>query len=129
MRIMMQWKEAAGKLQQEMRAIYMACRDPRTPWYARFLAACVVGYALSPIDLIPDFIPVLGYVDDLLLLPLGIAAVRKMIPQTVLEECRIRAKGAFEQNRPKNWMAAAVIIAIWVVLAVSAAVWIRAYFF
>jgi uncharacterized membrane protein YkvA (DUF1232 family) len=129
MRIMMQWKEAAGKLQQEMRAIYMACRDPRTPWYARFLAACVVGYALSPIDLIPDFIPVWGYVDDLLLLPLGIAAVRKMIPQTVLEECRIRAKGAFEQNRPKNWMAAAVIIAIWVVLAVSAAVWIRAYFF
>jgi uncharacterized membrane protein YkvA (DUF1232 family) len=129
MRIMMQWKEAAGKLQQEMRAIYMACRDPRTPWYARFLAACVVGYALSPIDLIPDFIPVWGYVDDLLLLPLGIAAVRKMIPQTVLEECRIRAKGAFEQNRPKNRMAAAVIIAIWVVLAVSAAVWIRAYFF
>ncbi|MDQ3811872.1 MAG: DUF1232 domain-containing protein [Chloroflexota bacterium] len=102
-------------------ALYLACRDPRTPWYARLLAAAVVAYAFSPLDLIPDFIPVLGYVDDLILVPLGIALVLKLVPPPVLAECRERARAAAE--RPTSWLVAAVIVAIWVGAALLVGLW------
>jgi uncharacterized membrane protein YkvA (DUF1232 family) len=106
----------------ETYAIYLAYKDPRTPWYARIFAACVVGYAFSPIDLIPDPIPVLGYLDDLVLVPVGVALALKMIPQAVLAECREKAQVAMSQGKPTNWTAAGVIIGIWLLLAVLAIV-------
>jgi len=114
------WKQRARQLKVETYAIYLAYKDPRTPWYARIFAACVVGYAFSPIDLIPDPIPVLGYLDDLVLVPLGVALALKMIPQTVLAECRERAQAAMSQGKPTNWTAAGVIITVWLLLAVVA---------
>ena len=85
------WSERARELRREVYALYFACRDPRTPWYAKWLVAGVVAYALSPIDLIPDFIPVLGQLDDLILVPLGIAIAIRLIPTEVLAECRAKA--------------------------------------
>ena len=114
------WKQRARQLKVETYAIYLAYKDPRTPWYARIFAACVVGYAFSPIDLIPDPIPVLGYLDDLVLVPLGVALVLKMIPPAVLAECREKAQAAMSQGKPTNWVAAGVIIAIWLLLAALA---------
>ena len=111
------WKRRARQLKTETYALYLACRDPRVPWYARLLAACVVAYAFSPIDLIPDFIPILGYLDDLVLVPLGIALVLRMIPAPVMAECRERARAAMAQGKPTNWTAAAIIVAIWLLLA------------
>jgi len=111
------WKQRARQLKLETYAIYLAYKDPRTPWYARIFAACVVGYAFSPIDLIPDPIPVLGYLDDLVLVPLGVALALRMIPQTVLAECRERAQVAMGQGKPTNWAAAAVIMSTWLLLA------------
>ena len=110
-------KHRARELKRETYALYLACRDPRVPWYARILAVCIVSYALSPIDLIPDFIPVLGYLDDLILIPLGIALLLKMIPQAVMAECRERAQVLLTDGKPVSRTAAAVIIAIWVVSA------------
>jgi uncharacterized membrane protein YkvA (DUF1232 family) len=111
------WKQRARGLKKETYALYLAARDPRVPWYAKLLAVCVVGYAFSPIDLIPDFIPVLGYVDDLVLVPLGIALVLKMIPREVMAECREKAEAVMAQGKPTNWVAAGVIIAVWLLLA------------
>ncbi len=116
------WKQRAKQLKKETYALYLACKDPRTPWYARLLAACVVGYAFSPIDLIPDFIPVLGYLDDLILVPLGIAVVLKMIPPPVLAECRDRAQAAMDEGKPTNWVAAVIVVAIWLLVAALAIV-------
>lgn len=118
------WKRRAAELKVEVYAIYLAYRDPRVPWYARAFAACVVGYAFSPIDLIPDPIPVFGYLDDLVLVPLGIALALKMIPPTVLVECRERAREIMRQGKPVNKMAAAIIVTIWLVLAGLAVVWV-----
>jgi uncharacterized membrane protein YkvA (DUF1232 family) len=91
---MQTWKQRVRQLKQEQLAIYIACKDPRVPWYARVFAGFVVAYALSPIDLIPDVIPILGYLDDLILVPLGIILVLKMIPPAVLAECREKAEAA-----------------------------------
>lgn len=117
-------KQRADQLKINLYAIYLAYKDPRVPWYARVFAACVVGYAFSPIDLVPDFIPVLGYLDDVILIPLGVAATLKMIPPDVLAECRLKAQSAIAtgKGKPKNWVAAAVIIAIWLLLAALAVV-------
>jgi len=123
MKTIQEWRQKARALNQELRAIYLACKDPRTPWYAKALGVCVVGYALSPIDLIPDPIPILGYLDDLILLPLGIVAVRKMIPTAVLTECREKTK-QFTQPKGKNWIAAGVIIVIWVIVAIWIIRWL-----
>jgi uncharacterized membrane protein YkvA (DUF1232 family) len=111
-------REWATVLKQELYAIYLAQKDPRVPWYTKVLAACVVGYAFSPIDLIPDPIPVLGYLDDLILIPLGVALVVKLIPVEVLEECRQRAREVDSQTKPRNWVAGGIIILIWLALAV-----------
>ena len=94
-----------------MHAIWLAARDPRVPWYAKALGLAVAAYALSPIDLIPDFIPVLGYLDDLILVPLGIALVMKLIPADVLAEHRAEALAA--QDRPVSFAGAAGVVAIW----------------
>ena len=118
------WKQRARKLKAETYAIYLAYKDPRTPWYARLFAACVVGYAFSPVDLIPDPIPVLGYLDDLVLVPLGVALALKMIPQTVLAECREKAQVIMSQDKPTNWAVAGVIIAIWLLLVVLTIVFV-----
>lgn len=116
------WREKARGLKHEVYALYFAVRDPRVPWYVKALAVCVVGYALSPIDLIPDFIPVLGYLDDLLLIPLGVLAVRAMIPAGVLLECRERAAQVSE--KPTSRMAAGVIVVVWLLLAATSGYWL-----
>jgi len=115
---MERWKEKAQQLKTEVYALYLAYKDRRTPWYAKVFTAVVVGYAFSPIDLIPDPIPVLGYLDDLVLIPLGAYLAVKMIPPQVMEESRARAKEVMTQGKPVNKVAAAVIITIWVGLAV-----------
>jgi uncharacterized membrane protein YkvA (DUF1232 family) len=119
MTFMERWKQRARHLKREVYALYLACKDPRVPWYARILALCVVGYAFSPIDLIPDFIPILGYVDDLILIPLGVAAVIKLIPPAVLNESRDKAQAVLSQGKPTNWVAAGVIVLIWLLLAAA----------
>jgi uncharacterized membrane protein YkvA (DUF1232 family) len=110
-------KRWAGRIKVELYALYLAYRDPRVPLYARVFTACVVGYAFSPIDLIPDPIPVLGYLDDLVLIPLGIALATRMIPAPILAECREEARQAVKE-RPTNRLAAAVIVAVWLALAI-----------
>ena len=115
-----QW---ARRLKTEAYALYLAYKDPRVPWYARAFAAVVVGYAFSPIDLIPDPIPVLGYLDDVILVPLGIALAIRMIPPEVLSDCRERARSI--EDKPVNKIAAAVVILIWLLLAVAAVALIR----
>ncbi len=107
-----------------MYALYLAYRDPRVPRHARIFAACVAAYAFSPIDLIPDFIPVLGYLDDLILVPLGVLLALRMIPAPVLAECRARAQAELAGAKPVNKLAAAVIVLIWLALAGLGAVWL-----
>jgi uncharacterized membrane protein YkvA (DUF1232 family) len=108
---MAELKDWARAIERDAHAVYLAARDPRSPWYAKALALCVAGYALSPIDLIPDFIPIVGYLDDAILVPLGILAVVKMIPPEVVAECRATAAQAAE--RPVSRGAAIAIAAIW----------------
>lgn len=112
MRPLGRWRRWARIVKRDAHALYLAARDPRVPWYAKALAIAVAAYALSPIDLIPDFIPVLGYVDDLIVIPLGIALVVWLIPPEVMAQHRGRAAAA--QERPASNTAAAVIIIIWI---------------
>ncbi len=112
------WKARTRQLKTEVYALYLAYRDSRTPWYARIFTALVVGYAFSPIDLIPDFIPVVGYLDDLVLIPLGAFLAVKMIPAQVMQESREKAKQVVAQGKPVNKVAALVIVLIWIGLAV-----------
>ena len=111
------WKARVRQLKIESYALYLACGDPRTPWYARLLAGVVVAYAFSPIDLIPDPIPILGYLDDLILIPAGILLARRLIPPTVLAECRAQATTLIAQGKPVNWYAAGVIVIVWLAVA------------
>ncbi len=111
------WKAQAAKLKTETYALYLAYRDPRIPLHARIFAALVVGYAFSPIDLIPDFIPVLGYLDDLILIPLGVKIALTMIPAEVMDESRAAAKALMSEGKPVNRTTAVVIVAIWILLA------------
>src|SRR5687768_590986 len=105
------WKQRAKELKREVHAVYLACKDRRTPWYAKALGVCVVAYALSPFDLIPDPIPVLGYLDDLVLLPAAVLLLRRLIPPGVLAECRQKAEAAAE-GRPPTWIAGTIIVAL-----------------
>jgi uncharacterized membrane protein YkvA (DUF1232 family) len=121
-------KELARELKKETYAIYLASIDPRAPWYARMLAGVTVAYAFSPIDLIPDFIPILGYLDDLIIVPFGIWIVIKMIPPEVLAECREKAAAEIERGKPINRAAAVVIFAIWIGFGILAAIWLKQIF-
>lgn len=114
------WRGRARALKREVFALYLAVRDPRCPWYARLFAGLVVAYAFSPIDLIPDFIPILGYVDDVILVPLGIALALKLIPAAVMADSRAAAGRVLAAGKPVNRAAAAVIVAIWLLLAALA---------
>lgn len=120
MRILDSLRQRARELKSEVIALYLAARHPRTPWYAKLLVAAIATYALSPIDLIPDFIPVLGLLDDIVLLPLGIAWALKMIPADVMSECREKALAI--SARPTSFAAAVAIIATWLVFLILA-VW------
>jgi uncharacterized membrane protein YkvA (DUF1232 family) len=117
------WKQRIRELERGSRALYLAARDPRVPWYAKVLVVLVVAYAVSPIDLIPDFIPVLGYLDDLLLVPLGIALAVRLIPAEVWRDCVARAEAQQAGRGPRRWTAAVVVVSTWlVVLGVIAGV-------
>lgn len=107
-------KSRARNLQADVQALLLAFRDPRTPWAARGLIALVVAYALSPIDLIPDFIPILGYLDDLILLPLGVALAIRMIPPQVLADSRLNAQQAQGIGRGMGIVGAGIIVLIWI---------------
>ncbi len=111
------WKQRARQLKIEVYALYLAYQDPRVPWVARIFTACVVAYAFSPIDLIPDFIPIIGYLDDLILIPLGIKIALSMIPIEVMNESREKAHEIIRQGKPVNWVAAIVIVILWFGLA------------
>ena len=117
------WKQKTEKLKAETYTVYLAFRHPDTPWYAKVLAGAVAAYAFSPIDLVPDFIPVLGYLDDLILVPLGIALVVKLIPETIMVACREQAQTDMGSDKPRSWFMAAIIILIWIGLAALGIYW------
>lgn len=120
------WKARAKRLKRDIPAVFLALKRSETPIMAKVLAAVTVAYALSPVDLIPDFIPVLGYLDDLLLLPGLIAMAVKLIPSEVLEQCRVESAHLWESGRPKRWFYALPIMLFWI-LMIGAAV--KALFF
>ena len=111
-------KQWARVIKRDVHALYLASRDPRVPWHAKAMAAVVAGYALSPIDLIPDFIPVVGYLDDLVLVPLGILLVIRLIPPELMAEHRAAAAAA--QEPPLSWRAATMIAGLWIAASVLA---------
>jgi uncharacterized membrane protein YkvA (DUF1232 family) len=109
------WKQRANQLKMETYAIYLAFKDPRVPWYAKILFACIVGYAFSPIDKFLKSIPIIGYLDHLILVPIGVAlAFKKMIPPTVFTDCREKARAAMNRKNPTNWV---YVIFIWLLFA------------
>lgn len=110
------WKQGARAIRRDTYALYLACRDPRVPWYAKLLAGAILTYALSPIDLIPDFIPVVGYLDDLLIIPAGLILVRRLIPAAILAEHREAAAQAFDARAPQSRAGAAVVVTIWLLM-------------
>ena len=119
-----EWGEAmnrikawARRLKLNISTLYLAYRRKDVPWYAKAAAIAAVGYALSPIDLIPDFIPVLGYLDDLLVLPLLVWVALRLIPKDVMVECRNQARNMWLDGKPKNWKFAIPIVILWVLIA------------
>jgi uncharacterized membrane protein YkvA (DUF1232 family) len=120
--VLHRWKARVHLLKRDTYALYLACRHPATPWYAKLFAAGVAAYAVSPIDLIPDFIPVVGYLDDLILVPIGIALAVKMIPRAVMDECRAEAESVVE--RPTSWLAGAVIVSVWLATVATLALFV-----
>jgi len=122
--LLLEVKKRAQQLKAETYALYLVARDPRTPWYAKLLVAGIVAYAFSPIDMIPDFIPIIGYLDDLILLPIAITLALKMVPHSVLVECRAQAHDTMQNKQPISWVAGAVIISIWVLLVTLCIVWL-----
>jgi uncharacterized membrane protein YkvA (DUF1232 family) len=120
------WTEWAQIIKRDVHALYLVSRDPRVPWYAKAMAVVVAGYALSPIDLVPDFIPVLGYLDDAILVPLGVLLVIRLIPPDIIAEHRNLAAAA--QERPVSRTAAIVIACIWFAY-LSLCVWLAYCYF
>ena len=112
------WKARAEELKADTYALCLAYTDPRVPWYAKVLVGIIVAYALSPIDLIPDFIPVIGYLDDLLLVPAGIALASRLIPSHVLDEHRAKARLRLAAGNPWGRLGAVLVVAVWIVLAI-----------
>lgn len=123
MQLRKRWSELARRLKEEILALSLACRDPRVPWYAKALAALVVAYALSPVDLIPDFIPVFGHLDDLILIPIGVLAVRAMVPDDVMDECRRRARETLAARKPTSRLGLGLVAGVWIALA-GGALWL-----
>ena len=113
-------RDWARAIKRDVHAIYLAGRDPRVPWYAKALALCVAGYALSPIDLIPDFVPVLGYLDDVVIVPAGIVTLLKLIPPEIMAEHRAAAARAAQ--RPVSRITAMTVVCIWII-AIALAGW------
>src|SRR5262245_16849321 len=111
------WRDKVAALKADTYALYLASGDPRVPWYAKAVAVLTVAYALSPIDLIPDFIPVLGYLDDLILVPLGLALAIRLVPPSVLAEHRAEAARRFAEGGPSSHVGAALVVLVWVVAA------------
>jgi uncharacterized membrane protein YkvA (DUF1232 family) len=109
------WKERAARLRTGVCVLYLSLKDPRTPWYAKAFLFLIIAYALSPIDLIPDFIPVLGYLDDLILVPAGVYLALKMVPAELLEEYRQRARTQPIAGK-SGWLAVGIIICIWLLV-------------
>lgn len=118
---MNRWRLRAQQLKGLIYALYIAYRDPRTPWYARVVAVCVVGYAFSPIDLIPDFIPIIGYLDDLVLIPLGVTLAVKLMPEAVWRDAQEQSRITLREGKPINRFAAGFIIVMWMGLAIGTA--------
>jgi uncharacterized membrane protein YkvA (DUF1232 family) len=116
------WRQRARQLESETYTLYLAYKDPRVPWYAKAFAALLVGYVFSPIDPIPDFLPVVGLLDELVVVPLGVIVARKMIPEEVLAECRQKSWEATREDKPVKRAAAVVVVAVWLLLAVLAAI-------
>ncbi len=108
--------DKAREMKKDVMAIYLAYKRPDVPWFAKLMGIIVVGYALSPIDLIPDFIPLMGYLDDLVIVSLGIWVVVRLIPDEVMEECRLQAEEIYSNGTPRMWLAAVIIIIIWTIL-------------
>lgn len=120
------WRRWATAIKRDLGALAHASRDPRVPWYAKALVVCLVAYALSPIDLIPDPIPVLGYLDDLLLLPLGIVIAIKLIPPAVFAECRLKAEATAAAPMSRGrWIAAVGIVIAWIAIAILVMLFVR----
>jgi len=117
-------KARAKKIKQDIFVLVEAYKHPKTPLYVKLLSIIIVAYAFSPIDLIPDFIPLLGYLDDIILIPLGISLVLKLIPKNVLQECREIVENS-ERVKKKNWIAGTFIILLWI----SVLFWIVSLFF
>lgn len=122
-------KAWAKKLKRQIFVLYFACKDERVPWYAKLFTAFVVAYAFSPIDLVPDFIPVLGYLDDLVLVPLGIVVALKLIPRSVIPDCEMKAEEMMKRGKPKNWIAASIIVMIWGLVLIGAGIQIYYLFY
>jgi uncharacterized membrane protein YkvA (DUF1232 family) len=121
------WKQRARQLSAQTYALYLAYSHPKTPWYAKVFAALVVGYVFSPIDPIPDFIPGLGLLDEMVVVPIGVLIAAKMIPGEVMDECREKAREVAEGEKPVSRVAAVVVVAVWllcVALAVLLALWV-----
>ena len=114
------WKQRARQLSAQTYALYLAYRHPRTPWYAKVFAALVVGYVFSPIDPIPDFLPGVGLLDEMVVVPIGVLIAAKMIPQEVLEECKEKAREVAEGEKPVSRVAAAVVVTVWLLCVVLA---------
>ena len=117
------WKQRARRLSAQTYTLYLAYRHPRTPWYAKAFAALIVGYVFSPIDPIPDFIPGVGLLDEVVVVPIGVLLAAMMIPPDVFEECREKAREVAEGEKPLSRIAAVVIVAVWV-LCVALAVFL-----
>ncbi|MDL4839903.1 YkvA family protein [Aquibacillus rhizosphaerae] len=109
-------KAWAKKIKQQIFVLYLAYKDERVLLYAKIFSICVVAYAFSPIDLIPDFIPILGYLDDVIIVPLGIMFALKMIPNEVISECEDKAKEIMKNGKPKNWVVGSFIILAWSII-------------
>lgn len=120
-------KAWARNLKKFVFVLYFAYKDSRVPWYAKVITACVVAYAFSPIDLIPDFIPVLGYLDDIIIVPIGIKLALKMIPNSVIKDCEEKAEELMVKGKPKNWLVGTLIIIFWMIILIWGSITIYQY--
>jgi uncharacterized membrane protein YkvA (DUF1232 family) len=117
------WKRRARQLSAQTYTLYLAYRHPRTPWYAKVFAALIVGYVFSPLDPIPDFIPGVGLLDEMVVVPIGVLLATKMIPREVMEECQEKAREVAEGEKPVSRVAAVVVVAVWL-LCVALAIFL-----